>query len=278
MIDYEKIFAFLLSLTMLGTSGLAVSAADESNQTYTVMNVKDGIYILDNGSILTQEQIDQYAETPFIPNVGDVVYVACGFVGGGFYNFGMGNFEFDLSEQYGEDTTVKYLGTAEDYYQNTKELTVTENTMNGVMFLQDAQGETYKMVYSYSTMGTDDTWKGYNVNFYHKLAAGTTGLFVYDENEKDVIIPVEITSLDVPLTVEPVQHVDKSEAEVTLLAGDVNFDSRVDIVDAIIINKAVLGKETLTAMQNKAADINRDGKVDSSDALEILKQVVGLTE
>ena len=276
----KKIFAFLLSLTMLGTSGLAVSAEYEPNQIYTVMNVKDGIYILNNGRVLTQEQIDQYAETPFVPNVGDVIYAACGFSGSSLalYNVGMGTFEFDLSEQYGEDTTVKYLGTAEDYYQNTKELTVTENTMNGVMFLQDAQGETYKMVYTCSTMGTDDTWKGYNINFYHKLAAGTTGLFVYDENEKDVIIPVEITSLDVPLTVEPVQHVDKSEAEVTLLAGDVNFDSRVDIVDAIIINKAVLGKETLTALQNKAADINRDGKVDSSDALEILKQVVGLTE
>lgn len=261
----KKTLAFLLSFAMLGTSGLAVSAVDESRQIYTVMNVKDGIYILNNGSILTQEQINQYAETPFVPNVGDAIYVACGFVGGGFYNFGMGNFEFDLSEQYGEDTTVKYLGTAEDYYQNTKELTVTENTMNGVMFLQDAQGEAYKMVYSYSTIGTDDTWTGYTADFYKNLSVGTTGLFVYDENEKDVIIPVEITP---SLKANPVQQ--------TMIKGDASGDTAVNILDVITINKAILGKEVLTDEQNEAADLNKNGRVDSDDALLLMKSIIGL--
>lgn len=267
----KKTLALLLSFAVLGISGLTVSAEYEPNQIYTVMNVKDGIYILNNGRVLTQEQIDQYAETPFVPNVGDVIYAACGFSGSSLalYNVGMGTFEFDLSEQYGEDTTVKYLGTAEDYYQNTKELTVTENTMNGVMFLQDAQGEAYKMVYSCSTMGTDDTWTGYTADFYKNLSVGTTGLFVYDENEKDVIIPVEIMP---SLKAEPIKAMQAN----SVLPGDVNEDSQADILDVIIINKAILGKETLTEEQNEAADLNKNGRVDSDDALLLLKSIIGL--
>ena len=75
---------------------------------------------------------------------------------------------------------------------------------------------------------------------------------------------------------EEIQGVTEMETDFT--AGDVTMDDSVDILDVITVNKAVLGKETLTTIQNKLADINRDGKVDASDALEILKQVVGLTE
>ena len=68
------------------------------------------------------------------------------------------------------------------------------------------------------------------------------------------------------------------EMQTEFEAGDVTLDGLVDILDVITVNKAVLGKEILSTIQNKLADINHDGKVDSSDALEILKQVVGLTE
>ncbi len=64
----------------------------------------------------------------------------------------------------------------------------------------------------------------------------------------------------------------------TFSAGDVTMDGNVDILDIITLNKAILGKETLTKFQNQLADVNRDGKVDTSDALEILKQVVRLTD
>ncbi|MBR4319630.1 MAG: dockerin type I repeat-containing protein [Oscillospiraceae bacterium] len=67
-------------------------------------------------------------------------------------------------------------------------------------------------------------------------------------------------------------------AGVKLTAGDVTLDGSIDILDVITVNKAILGKETLTAMQNKTADINHDDKIDSSDALEILKQIVGMAE
>lgn len=58
--------------------------------------------------------------------------------------------------------------------------------------------------------------------------------------------------------------------------GDVNGDEKIDILDVIAINKAVLGKEHLTDSQNKAADVNKNGKVDSSDSLMTMKFIVGL--
>ena len=59
--------------------------------------------------------------------------------------------------------------------------------------------------------------------------------------------------------------------------GDVNSDSQADILDVIIINKAVLGKETLTEEQNQAADLNKNNRVDSDDALLLMKTIVGLS-
>ena len=60
--------------------------------------------------------------------------------------------------------------------------------------------------------------------------------------------------------------------------GDVTLDGEVDILDVITVNKAVLGKETLTAEQIKAADVSKNDVPDSTDALMILKYIVGLLE
>ena len=60
--------------------------------------------------------------------------------------------------------------------------------------------------------------------------------------------------------------------------GDVSGDADVNILDVISINKAVLGKETLSQEQNQAADLDGNGKVDANDALLLLKYIVGLAE
>lgn len=59
--------------------------------------------------------------------------------------------------------------------------------------------------------------------------------------------------------------------------GDVNLDGSVNIIDVISINKAILGKETLTEKQNLTSDANQNGIVDSSDSLMIMKEIVGIT-
>ncbi|MBE6876758.1 MAG: hypothetical protein E7496_08610 [Ruminococcus sp.] len=66
------------------------------------------------------------------------------------------------------------------------------------------------------------------------------------------------------------------EDTTVLIPGDADSDGAVDILDVITINKAILGKETLTAEQLKAIDFNGNGKPDSEDSLTIMKYIVGL--
>ena len=64
----------------------------------------------------------------------------------------------------------------------------------------------------------------------------------------------------------------------TPLEGDTDGNGKTDILDVIIINKAVLSKEKLTDEQLKAIDFNNNGKPDAEDALILMKKIVGLTD
>lgn len=55
-------------------------------------------------------------------------------------------------------------------------------------------------------------------------------------------------------------------------------DDTIDVMDVIVINKVVLGKEVLTETQQKIADVNQDGVVDTNDSLIMLKYIVGLID
>ena len=60
--------------------------------------------------------------------------------------------------------------------------------------------------------------------------------------------------------------------------GDGNLDGTVDIVDVIVVNKAVLGSAKLTYAQKSVVDVDQNGIVDSTDSLMILKEVVEVTK
>lgn len=69
-----------------------------------------------------------------------------------------------------------------------------------------------------------------------------------------------------------------NNANETAVLGDVEKDGDVNILDVITVNKACLGKETLSELQLYCADVNQNGVPDSGDALEMLKYIVGLKE
>lgn len=62
------------------------------------------------------------------------------------------------------------------------------------------------------------------------------------------------------------------------VAGDLNTDSSIDIIDVILVNKYLLGCTDLNDSQKNAADVYHDGSIDSTDALTLLKYVVDLVE
>ncbi len=60
--------------------------------------------------------------------------------------------------------------------------------------------------------------------------------------------------------------------------GDVMTDGNVDILDVVVLNKACLGKETLSEAQCSSADVNKNGAPDAGDSLEVLKYIVGVND
>ena len=61
------------------------------------------------------------------------------------------------------------------------------------------------------------------------------------------------------------------------LYGDVNCDGRVDITDAVLLNKAVAGAVTLESAQQQAnSDCDGNGELGSNDAVVLLKFLVAL--
>ena len=48
--------------------------------------------------------------------------------------------------------------------------------------------------------------------------------------------------------------------------GDVNLDGKVDLVDAITINKYLAGQITLSEQATKNADVNADGSLGDGDS------------
>lgn len=61
-----------------------------------------------------------------------------------------------------------------------------------------------------------------------------------------------------------------------ILYGDVNLDGRVDISDAVLLNKAVASAVTLSEQASLNADCNGNGELGSSDAIVLLKFLVSL--
>ena len=64
-----------------------------------------------------------------------------------------------------------------------------------------------------------------------------------------------------------------------VLLGDTNLDGRVDITDAVLLNKKVAGAVTFNDQANKNADCyDQNGEVTQDDAISLLKFLVHLVK
>ena len=57
------------------------------------------------------------------------------------------------------------------------------------------------------------------------------------------------------------------------MLGDVNNDGKINMLDAILVQKNGVGLLTLSDTQLEASDANKDGKLSATDALFILEAV-----
>jgi len=108
----------------------------------------------------------------------------------------------------------------------------------------------------------------YNANSSHKVKVN------YDNDLSGVVTGEETTEA----TTEATTETTIAPAQTVLTAGDATGDGKVDILDAITVNKAILGKEALSPEQLAAIDFNGNGKPDSEEALKIMKYIVGLVD
>jgi len=60
--------------------------------------------------------------------------------------------------------------------------------------------------------------------------------------------------------------------------GDLSGDGAVNVDDAIILLRSIVGLTQLTPEQERCADVNEDGKIDVADAIVILRYIVGLVD
>lgn len=64
----------------------------------------------------------------------------------------------------------------------------------------------------------------------------------------------------------------------TVIFGDVNLDGKVDISDAVLLNKTVAGTISLSESAQKNADCDGDGETGSNDAVVLLRFLVHLIQ
>ena len=63
-----------------------------------------------------------------------------------------------------------------------------------------------------------------------------------------------------------------------VIFGDVNLDGKVDISDAVLLNKTVAGTISLSESAKKNADCDGDGETGSNDAVVLLRFLVHLIQ
>ena len=76
------------------------------------------------------------------------------------------------------------------------------------------------------------------------------------------------------LKIEDGKFTDRFSQGCVLELGDLNYDSEMNIADAVIFQKYLLGKTNLTSTQYTCADINYDGHVDVFDMVAFRQEVI----
>ena len=87
-------------------------------------------------------------------------------------------------------------------------------------------------------------------------------------------------STDTTETTATTTKTSESGSDVTpsVMYGDVNLDGRIDVTDAVLLNKMAAGAVTGNDQQRRAGDCNVDGEVDTADSVMLLQFLVHIIQ
>ena len=96
-------------------------------------------------------------------------------------------------------------------------------------------------------------------------------------NETETTVSESDTTATSSETTTETTNTTATGAPAGTLYGDINLDGRVDITDAVLLNKVAAGAVTLDTPEKQAnADCDSNGEVDGKDAVVLLKFLVSL--
>ncbi|MDE5753870.1 MAG: hypothetical protein K2H89_04935, partial [Oscillospiraceae bacterium] len=214
----KKTLALLLSLALVSMNFSAVvTIAEDSPEMLVQTSEKDSVlasglhtvigigtyadgYILDNGCCIMDLEIEEYAETPFDLEYGDVVEIDCDTATGTFPKY----YEFEPGVR------IRSLGKAEEYYKDSlKELVVKEVQEDRFILAEkNPENSENPAVYEMSRMHLylRDCFAGMLGDFnMEEVEVGDYGVFAVDPESQCAVCAVEIHSgrvLDLDHTAE----------------------------------------------------------------------------
>lgn len=109
----------------------------------------------------------------------------------------------------------------------------------------------------------------YQISGFDSSKAGDCEVTITYSQYNDILKKEVMTSASFTVKIQ-----DNSGTELPI--GDLDNSQQIDIMDVILLNKAVLGKEIFSDAQAKASDLNRNGTLDAGDSLILMKYIVGL--
>ena len=180
-----------------------------------------------------------------------------------------------MSSQYNDAAQLKKMYTS-DYCitldELPKDLYGNANTEPGTTVTTDATTDTTAETTTETTATTD-----VSVVTTTEDTAETTVSETTEAVETTVESSATETSADTTATTASETTVTtKGAVEAATLYGDINLDGRVDITDAVLLNKAAANAVSLSAQQQANADCDESGEVDSNDAVVLLKFLVSI--
>ena len=165
--------------------------------------------------------------------------------------------------------------TKEDIYsvQGTDDLILVNPQRDVILEYPNAVGEVKWTSAAPDIISVDETGKLY---FMQPGTDGSARIFGTNAGKtymKNVIVTYTGETESVT---EEVQPITETEDIPVVIKGDVDSSGKLNILDVIIINRVILGKDHLTPEQNQAADFDGNGIIESNDSLAMMKKIVGL--